>query len=133
VRASKAAPPTREQGHEDAGTTAAATGRGLQAVAETSSEFGGALGIAVLGSIAAAVYRHELSVHGQVGETIGDVLGGGGDLGAARDAFVQGMHVAAGVSALLVAVATAAVLALLRGDRSLSPSTDRPVAVGGAA
>jgi hypothetical protein len=43
------------------------------------------------------------------------------------------MHVAAGVSALLVAVATAAVLALLRRDRSRSPSTDRPVAVGGAA
>jgi len=96
-------------------------------------ELGGALGIAVLGSIAAAVYRHELSVTGQVGETIGEALGRGGDLGAARDAFVQGMHVAAGVSALLVAVATAAVLALLRRDRSLSPSTDRPVALGGAA
>jgi hypothetical protein len=128
VRASKAAPPTREQGHEDVGTTAAATGRGLQAVAETSSEPGG-----VLGSIAAAVYRHELSVNGQVGETIGEALGRGGDLGAARDGFVQGMHVAAGVSARLVAVATAAVLALLRGDRSRSPSTDRPVVVGGAA
>lgn len=105
----------------------------LTAVAETSSELGGALGIAVLASIAPAACRHELSVNGQVGETIGEALGRGGDLGAARDAFVQGMHVAAGVSALLVAVATAAVLALLRRDRSLSPSTDRPVAVAGAA
>jgi hypothetical protein len=87
----------------------------------------------VLGSIVAAVYRHELSVNGQVGETIGEVLGRAGDLGAARDGFVQGMHVAAGVSAFLVAVATAAVLALLRGDRSPSPSSDRPVVVGGAA
>jgi hypothetical protein len=43
------------------------------------------------------------------------------------------MHVAAGVSALLVAVATTAVLALLRRGRSLSPPTDRPVAVGVAA
>jgi hypothetical protein len=86
----------------------------------------------VLGSIAASVYRHELSVNGQVGETIGEALGRGGDLGAARDPFVQGMHVAAGVSTLLIAVAAAAVLALRR-DRSLSPSTDRPVAVGGAA
>lgn len=133
MKASKAAPPTREQGHEDAGTAAAATGRGLQTVAETSSEFGGPLGIAVLGSIAAAVYRHELSVTGQVGERIGKALGRGGDLGAARDAFVRGMHVAAGVSALLIAAATATVLALLRRDRSLSPSTDRPVALGGAA
>lgn len=87
----------------------------------------------MLGSIAAAVYRHELSVTGQVGETIGEALGRGGDLGAARDAFVQGIHVAAVVSALLVAIATATVLALLRRDRSLSPSTDRPVALGGAA
>lgn len=87
----------------------------------------------MLGSIAVAVYRHELSITGQVGETIGEALGRGGDLGAAGDAFVQGMHVAAGVSALLVAVAAAAVLALLRRDRPLSPSTDRPVAVGGAA
>jgi hypothetical protein len=38
--------------------------------------------------IVAAVYRHELSVTGQVGETIGEALGCGGDLGAARDAFV---------------------------------------------
>ena len=90
MTSSKAAPPTREQGHEDAGTAAAATGRGLQTVAETSSEFGGALGIAVLGSIMAAVYRHELSATGQVGETIGEALGRGGDLGAAGDAFVQG-------------------------------------------
>ena len=74
----------------------------------------------MLGSIAAAVYRHELSITGQVGETIGEALGRGGDLGAA------------GVSALLIAVATAAVLALLRRDRSLWPSTDRPVAVGGS-
>lgn len=87
----------------------------------------------MLGSIAAAVYRHELSITGQVGETIGEALGRGGDLGAAGDARVQGMHVAAGVSALPIAVATDALLALPRRDRSLSPSTDRPVALGGAA
>jgi len=133
VTSSKAAPPTREQGHEDAGTAAAATGRGLQTVAETSSEFGGALGIAVLGSIMAAVYRHELSVTGRWERRSAKHSGAAATSAPQVMPSYRGMHVAASVSALLIAVATAAVLALLRRDRSLSPSTDRPVAVGGAA
>jgi MFS transporter, DHA2 family, multidrug resistance protein len=103
------------------------------AVAETTSEFGGALGIAVLGSIGTAVYR------GQVGETLPagvppaaadtarDTLGGAvalagqlperlgaAVLDAAREAFTAGLHLVFAVNAGLALGIAALVVGVLR-------------------
>ncbi|MPY64266.1 MFS transporter, partial [Streptomyces spongiae] len=83
---------------------------------ETSSEFGGALSMAALGSIGTAVYHHEMppSAPAPARETLGGALavaeqlpGRAGDAlaAAAREAFTSGMHGAAvaGAGVLLVA------------------------------
>jgi DHA2 family multidrug resistance protein-like MFS transporter len=94
---------------------------------ETGQEFGGALGMAVLGSIGTAVYRHEIGdAPAEAKETLGGALavaqhlpGRAGDalLASAREAFTSGMHIAAlaGGAVLL----GAAVLAL-RGLRGVA-------------
>ena len=102
-------------------------------ISETGAELGGALGIAVLGSIGTAVYRNEVADAVPAGvpldeaETARDTLGGAIEaaerlpeqlgaalLDAARDAFTQGMQVTA-VAAAAVALAMAAVaFAVLR-------------------
>jgi DHA2 family multidrug resistance protein-like MFS transporter len=88
------------------------------AITETAAEFGGALGIAVLGVVGTAAYRSQLAhgipagvpehaaaaardtlggavtVAGQLPDRLGVAL-----LEAAREAFTQGLHVAAAVSA----------------------------------
>jgi DHA2 family multidrug resistance protein-like MFS transporter len=108
--------------HPSAGSAAA--------ISETSSELGGALGIAILGSIGTAVYRSQVADAVPAGvppaetETAKDTLGGAvetaetlpgevgaGLLDAAREAFVQGMQVAALTSAV-IAAATAVVTVL---------------------
>jgi DHA2 family multidrug resistance protein-like MFS transporter len=100
-------------------------------ISETGAELGGALGIAVLGSIGVAVYRNELTdavpddVPSAVSETATETLGGATEvseglpnelgatlLGAAREAFTQGLQTAAAVGAA-VAIATAVLAALL--------------------
>jgi DHA2 family multidrug resistance protein-like MFS transporter len=107
------------------------------AVLETSSELGGALGMAVLGSIGAAVYRHQVDVHlsagvpGTAASVVRETLGGAlavaddlpGRLGAgvasvARDAFVSGMNVAAGFGVVLMLLAASLVLAAVRGPEA---------------
>ncbi|MGX4689656.1 MFS transporter [Streptomyces sp. JNUCC 63] len=83
---------------------------------ETGSEFGGALGMAVLGSIGTGIYRHEIpsSAPAAAHETLGGALAVAGQLPgragdalatAARDAFTNGMHGAAlaGTAVLLLA------------------------------
>jgi DHA2 family multidrug resistance protein-like MFS transporter len=101
------------------------------AISETSSEFGGALGIAILGSIGTAVYRSVMAdaVPGGVPPeameaargTLGGALAvaerlpaqlGAGLLGTAREAFAQAFEVAAAISAA-IALATAIVAVLL--------------------
>jgi DHA2 family multidrug resistance protein-like MFS transporter len=101
-------------------------------LSETGTELGGALGIALLGSITTAVYRSQLTgalpagprphtvpnasgtlaaaVHAadRLPPRVGEPL-----LAAARDAFTQGMHlsaIVAGALAITLAVATAAIL-----------------------
>ncbi|MFF0303784.1 MFS transporter [Streptomyces sp. NPDC004562] len=82
---------------------------------ETSSEFGGAMGMAVLGSVGAAVYHHE--VPASAPDTARETLGGAltvadrvpGLAAAAREAFTSGMQGAAIAGA--VVLAGAAVLA----------------------
>ncbi|MFF3311986.1 MFS transporter [Streptomyces sp. NPDC002952] len=93
---------------------------------ETGAEFGGALGMAVLGSIGTAVYRHEMpsTAPAAARETLGGALDtarrlpdGAGDAltTAAREAFTSGMNAAAVAGALLLlAAATLATTTLRR-------------------
>jgi DHA2 family multidrug resistance protein-like MFS transporter len=105
------------------------------AISETGTELGGALGIAVLGSVGTAVYRSEMvgavpaDAPQAAADTARDTLAGAvgvadqlpvGVLGAANDAFVLGLQYAAATSAVLaagVAVLTA-VLLRERGSRA---------------
>ncbi|MFE6357166.1 MFS transporter [Streptomyces rochei] len=99
------------------------------AVSETAYELGAALGIAVLGSIVTGVYRdftgpagtpaaaHE-SLGGAV-EVAAHLPGptAGALLDAARQAFVDGLTLAAGVGAAVLLAAAGAAWFLLRGQR----------------
>lgn len=102
------------------------------AISETAFEVGGALGIALIGSVLNAVYRTSITlptdlpadqvsrVRESLGTAITDVAArpeqaAGAVVDAARAAFVDGVHVAALVCAVLAAVLTVpAVLALRR-------------------
>jgi DHA2 family multidrug resistance protein-like MFS transporter len=112
------------------------------AISETSSELGGALGVAILGSIGVAVYRARMEsavpigVPSDASEIARGTLGGASAvadrlagpvgtelLSAARDAFTQAFVVTAAVNALLVlATAIAATLTLrhMRNVRNAS-------------
>ena len=88
-------------------------------ISETGAELGGALGIAILGSVGVAVYRGQLAdtlpagIPSQAAAVARDTLGGAvgvaarlpGDAGqalldAAREAFVQGMRLSVTLSAV---------------------------------
>jgi MFS transporter, DHA2 family, multidrug resistance protein len=103
-------------------------------ISETSSELGGALGIAVLGSLGSAVYRGQVAgavpagVPPQAAEAARDTLGGalvaagqlpdrlGGPLlEAARQAFTHGLQLAFAVSAAIAVGVAVLVAVLLRG------------------
>jgi DHA2 family multidrug resistance protein-like MFS transporter len=123
-------------------------------ISETSSEFGGALGIAVLGVIGTAVYRDEVSdavpagVQHEPADAARDTLGGAVSAGdelrdplaqelveAASDAFTQALQLVAVLSAAVVLAAAFLAWALLRrvgaapetGERR-PVEVDRPVA-----
>lgn len=104
------------------------------AIAETAAEFGGAVGIAVFGSIGVAIYRGAMAtgvpaaIPLESAQAARDTLGGaiavarqlpdvlGGALvDAARAAFVQGVHVSAALSALGAICLAVFVAVLLRG------------------
>jgi DHA2 family multidrug resistance protein-like MFS transporter len=117
-------------------------------ISETAAELGGALGIAILGSVGVAVYRGEVasdlpaSVPPVAAEAARDTLGGAvavaGELPAglgatvldvAREAFVSGMHLTAGIATIIaVGLAVLAVVALrshrLGGDEGGDESVD---------
>lgn len=107
------------------------------AVSETSFEFGGALGIAVLGSILTAVYRIEMGavtfegIAPEAIEAARDTLGGavaaarslnaepGARLvGAAREAFVHAFEVTAGISSVASVLAAFMAARILRADKA---------------
>lgn len=113
-------------------------------ISETGSELGGALGIAVLGSIGTAVYRGLMGdvVSGgappEAAQAARDTLGGAvavsdqlpGPLGAelldaAREAFVQGLQITAGISAVIAAVLAILAAVLLRHVR-MGSEPERP-------
>jgi DHA2 family multidrug resistance protein-like MFS transporter len=102
-------------------------------ISETGAELGGALGIAILGSVGVAVYRRELAdlpaeVPSQAAAIARETLGGAVDvaarlpgeagaalLAAAREAFIQGLQLTAGLSAA-IAVGMAVVATVLLRD-----------------
>jgi DHA2 family multidrug resistance protein-like MFS transporter len=107
------------------------------AISETGAEFGGALGIAVLGSIGAAVYRSGVldavpdgvppAAAAAARDTLGGALAaaeqlrgrlGAGLVDAAHSAFAQGFQVATGIAAL---VAVAVAILVLRKLRHVQP------------
>jgi DHA2 family multidrug resistance protein-like MFS transporter len=113
------------------------------AVVETASEFGGALGMAVLGSIGIAVYRSDLAasasarvpatVLGAARSTLGGALSAavhlpgriGTDLvAAARIAFVHGLNTAALGAAIAMVVAAVLTARYFRG---VQVTPDAPV------
>ncbi|MGI5458182.1 MFS transporter [Streptomyces sp. CA-249302] len=95
---------------------------------ETGAEFGGALGMAVLGSIGTAIYRHEIpgTAPAPARETLGGALAVAGQLPgrtgdalavAAREAFTSGMQGAAVAGAVILAGAGVLAARALRGIR----------------
>jgi MFS transporter, DHA2 family, multidrug resistance protein len=100
---------------------------------ETGAEFGGALGMAVLGSIGTAIYRHEMP--GAAPDAARETLGGAlaiadrvpGLATAAREAFTTGMQGAAIAGAvLLVGAAGSAAVTLRRGTvREQAPEPEK--------
>jgi MFS transporter, DHA2 family, multidrug resistance protein len=115
------------------------------AITETSAEFGGALGIAVLGVIGTAAYRAQMAdgvpagVPDQAAMVARDTLGGAvavagqlpERLGAAllevaQEAFTQGLHLAAAVSAAASLAFAILVVVLLRGVRPSSQPDEQP-------
>jgi MFS transporter, DHA2 family, multidrug resistance protein len=106
-------------------------------MSETGIEFGGALGIAILGSIGSAVYRSGVAdvipsgMSPELGEAARDTLGGAlagaaqlpdrlglSLLEDARDAFTQGLQVVSAVSAVIVIAVAVLVVTLLRDVRA---------------
>ena len=102
-------------------------------ISETAAELGGALGIAVLGSIGVAIYRAEVASHLPAGvppaattaarDTLGaavEVAGtlpadtGGAVVDVAREAFVTGMHVTSTISAAIAVAIAVVSLVVLR-------------------
>jgi MFS transporter, DHA2 family, multidrug resistance protein len=112
------------------------------ALSETSAEFGGALGIAILGSLVTTMYRSMMvsivpvEVPSNAAEAARDTLGGAAAvaaalpdptgallLEAARGAFTEAVVLAALVSAALAITASILTATVLRGDSSHQSST----------
>lgn len=109
------------------------------AISETGSELGGAVGIAVLGSLGTAVYRAAMAARpglpADMAEAASGTLGAaldvaarvGGEPGAALaraagDAFVDGMRASALAAALLAAATAWLASRALRGARAAQPA-----------
>ncbi|MGH2642265.1 MAG: MFS transporter, partial [Actinomycetota bacterium] len=106
------------------------------AMSETGAEFGGALGIAILGSVGAAIYRTRLAeeipraVSSDQADAATDTLGAalevagglparvGGELAdAARAAFTSGMRVTALIATAISVGVAALIFAVMRPGR----------------
>lgn len=91
-------------------------------VSETSFELGTAFGLALLGSLASAVYVARTHVRETLGQTLARATAMGGDAGAsladtARSGWVAGIHAVGAVSTLIL-TATAAAAAFVMRDAS---------------
>jgi MFS transporter, DHA2 family, multidrug resistance protein len=115
------------------------------AIAETAAEFGGAVGIAVFGSLGIAIYRGEMAdgipagVPSQAAEVARDTLGGAVEIAAqlpdrlaaplinaANDAFIQGIHLASVISVIGAIGLAIFVSVFLRGVDAAVELEDRP-------
>ncbi|MGW0436878.1 MFS transporter [Micromonospora sp. NPDC003197] len=113
------------------------------AVSNTVRQVGGALGVAILGSVLAGVYRGEIGsatsalsgpARTAANESIAGAYGVAGQLGpagenviaAANDAFVSAMHVAAAVAAAIAALGVLVVLRWLPGRSTKPPVSPEP-------
>ncbi|WP_166349681.1 MFS transporter [Phytoactinopolyspora limicola] len=111
------------------------------AMNETGSEFGGALGIATLGSVATAVYQNSVGnalssdlpaeAAAAASGTLGGAVAVAEDLPAgladrllddARDAFVQGINVTAAIGSVFLVVAAVVITVVLRKVRLVESS-----------
>ena len=115
-------------------------------ISETAAELGGALGIAIMGSIGIAIYRSELAdrlpprVPAEAAEAAHDTLGSAaaaagqlpGELGAAvlqaaREAFVAGMQLGSAIAAGIgIALATLALLVLRHQEPMAQEGNEEP-------
>ena len=117
-------------------------------ISETGAELGGALGIAILGSIGVAIYRGELAhrlpagIPAEVAAIARDTLGSAvavagqlpGQLGAAvlktaREAYVQGMQLSSMIAAV-VAVGLAVLAVVMLRDRTAASAETHADAEG---
>jgi DHA2 family multidrug resistance protein-like MFS transporter len=104
------------------------------ALAETGAELGGALGLAVLGSLGIAVYRSQMAaaippgISPEVAEAIQETLGGAvivagqlpgqigvALLGTAYEAFIQGLQLTAVIGAVVMVSLAILTAVMLRG------------------
>ena len=111
------------------------------AILESGTELGGALGMALLGSLGSAIYRREITAGAPEGlggeglDAVRETLGGAravaaqlpGDLGdavlrLARESFTDGMHAAGVAAAVVMLGAAVAAGTLLRGIGTPRPS-----------
>ena len=132
------------------GTAPAERAGAASAISETGAELGGALGIALLGSLGTAAYRSGVTdalpadVPPAAAEAARDTLGGAlavardlpADIGpaladAANDAFAQGLHITASVGAVIAVVVAVLVATLLREVRG-SAHAEEPAESGPA-
>ncbi|WP_443075602.1 MFS transporter [Streptosporangium sp. NBC_01469] len=105
------------------------------ALSETGSEFGGALGVAILGSVGATAYHAQMDdaippgLPPEAAEAARDTLGGAMEVSrflpdpavfvqVAQEAFTEGMRTAATVGAAILAVTAVLAVLLLRHLRS---------------
>jgi len=102
------------------------------AVSEAGSELGGALGIALLGSIGTAAYRSfaaehlpSEAAHGPAAASLAGAFGQGDRvLAVAREAYLHGLHAAALAGATILLLAAVALLASARAtDRATVRTT----------
>ena len=112
-------------------------------ISETSGELGGALGIAILGSLGTAVYRSRVAdslpanVPAEVADAALDTLGGAMSIAAslpgaladavvaaAQVAFVDALHLVAAVAAILAVVTAIVAAAALRNVAARSDSPE---------
>jgi MFS transporter, DHA2 family, multidrug resistance protein len=112
-------------------------------IAETAAEFGGAFGIALFGSIGIAIYRGGIQdripvdVPAEAADVARDTLGAAAEVArqlpdglgirlmdAARDSFLQGLHLSAAIAAVGALGLSIFVATLLRGIGSETDAVD---------
>ena len=94
------------------------------AVNDTTRELGGALGVAIVGSITSSLYAMQLpDVSAPARESVGAAVQAGADVGeVAREAFVQAMSTASVVVALVAALGAVLAWRYLPARREILPS-----------